>query len=522
MLEGIVWLIPVLPLLAALSIAVGHLAGRNRGAAGERYTHRVALGALSLSLLLLLAVDLRALLEGELPGQLQLGAWLSSGQYRIELSFLLDALGLAMSHLVVLLTLLTLRFSVNYLHREAGYQRFFMIMSLFGGAMLLLVMAGNAVLTFVGWELAGLSSYLLIGYAFERPMATANATRAFITNRIGDAGFLLAVILSLLWVESVEWTQVLGCIRNIDMLSAQMIAGGFLLAALAKSAQLPFSPWIARALEGPTPSSALFYGAVMVHAGVFLVIRLQPLLEQMPQLMWLVALLGALTALYGFVAGLVQTDVKSALMFSTTAQVGLMFLACGLGWFELAAWHLALHAVWRAYHFLSAPGLMHLMSRRTRPVPRWLQRQRWLYTAAVQRFWIEHLSDSLLVKPTLALARDTQAFDQQVVNRMVGLPGSVGAVSSLAQWERQRHIHSMQLDGDSGDVGKGQGAAGKLMEWIATGMQWFEEHLVLLSGEQGLQRLILRIGEVLKRVDELLSRPRYLLLMLVITFVVIL
>jgi len=246
------------------------------------------------------------------------------------------------------------------------------------------------------------------------------------------------------------------------------------------------------------------------------------MLEQAPELMWMVAFVGALTAVYGFIGGLVQSDVKSGLMFSTTGQVGLMFLACGLGWFEVAAWHLFAHAVWRAYQFLSAPALMHLMSRRTRPVPRWLQRSRTLYTAALQRFWLEHLADWLLVKPTEALARDTQTFDQQVVNRMVGLPGSIGAVSSLAQWEKQKHAHTMALDGDSGSVGKGQGAAGKLMEWIASILHWFEEHLVLKGGEEGIQRAILRIGSALTKVDDLLSRPRYLLLMLLVTFVVIL
>ncbi len=522
MVETLVWLIPVLPLLAALWIAIGYLSGENRGETGERQTNLVAVGAVALSFLVLLVIDALILWRGELPGHIQLGPWFGSGRYWIHFSFLLDGLGLVMVHLVILLALLTLRFAVNYLHREAGYQRFFLIMSLFTGAMLLIVVAGNALLTFVGWELAGVSSYLLIAYAFDRPTAARNATRAFVTNRVGDAGFLLSILLSLFWIDSVEWPNILACIGSIGPLEAGLIAAGFLLAAMAKSAQVPFAPWIARALEGPTPSSAIFYGAVMVHAGVFLVIRLQPLLEQTPQLMWLVAFVGAVTALYGFISGLVQSDIKSALVFSTTAQVGLMFLACGLGWFELAAWHLVLHAVWRAYQFLSAPGLMHMMSRRTRPVPRWLQRQRWLYTAALQGFWLEHLSDSLLVKPTQALARDAQTFDQQVVNRMVGLPGSIGAVSSLAQWERQKHIHTMQLDGDSGSVGKGQGAAGKLMEWIASGMHWFEAHLILPSGEQGIQQLILRLGGVLSKIDELLSRPRYLLLMLVVTFVVIL
>ncbi len=522
MLNNIVWLIPFLPMMATLWIAIGYAAGFNRGEAGETHTRRVALGASALSLLLLLIIDVLIWQRGELPGHLQLAPWFSSGDYQFQLSFLLDGLGLIMAHLVSTLCLLTLHFSDNYLHRESGFQRFFMILSLFTGAMLLIVMAGNSLLAFVGWELAGVSSYLLIAYAHDRPTATQNATRAFVTNRIGDAGFILGIAMSLFWIDSTEWPALFVSASGLSSLYAGLIAMGFLVAALVKSAQLPFAPWIARALEGPTPSSAIFYGAIMVHAGVYLVIRLQPLLEHTPELMWMVALIGAFTALYGLIGSLVQSDVKSALMFSTTGQVGLMFFACGLGWFELAKWHLVAHAIWRTYQFLSSPATMHLMHQPTRPVPRWLQNRHSLYTAALQRFWVEHIADWLLVKPTQALGRDAQTFDQHVVNRLVGLPGSIGAVSSLAQWEKQKHTHSMQLDGDSGDIGRGRGAVGAFMEWIASMLHWFEEHLVLKGGDRGVQRIILRLGHALIQVDELLSRPRYLLLMLSLTFVVIL
>ena len=522
MIEHIVWLIPVLPMLASLWLVTGYVFGFNRGEAGEQHTHRVVLGAALLSFLLLLIIDIISWQDGQLPGQIQVAPWFGSGAYQFQFSFLLDGFGLLMAHLVNLLCLLTMRFSHNYLHREAGFQRFFIIMSLFAGAMLLIVLAGNALLAFVGWELAGVSSYLLIAYAYDRPLASLNATRAFVTNRIGDAGFILGIAMSLFWVNSSEWPELFDRAGGLDSLHAGLIATGFLVAALAKSAQLPFSPWIARALEGPTPSSAIFYGSIMVHAGVYLVIRLQPLLEYSPELMWMLALTGALTALYGFIGSLVQSDVKSALMFSTTAQVGLMFLACGMGWFEFARWHLIAHAIWRAYHFLSSPAMMHLMHRPTRPVPRWLQNRRSLYTAALQRFWVEHIADWLLVKPTRSLAQDVQTFDQQVVNRLAGLPGSIGAVSSLAQWEKQKHTHSMQLDGDTGDIGRGRGAIGAFMEWIASMLHWFEEHLVLKGGDRGVQKIILRLGHTLTQVDELLSRPRYLLVMLSLTFVVIL
>jgi NADH:ubiquinone oxidoreductase subunit 5 (subunit L)/multisubunit Na+/H+ antiporter MnhA subunit len=390
-------------------------------------------------------------------------------------------------------------------------------MALFNGAMLLIVTAGNAVLTFVGWELAGVSSYLLIGYAFERPTAVDNATRAFVTNRIGDAGFVLGIALAFFWLGTVEWPAINEGSAQLETLTAEFIALGFLLAALVKSAQVPFASWIGRALEGPTPSSAIFYGAVMVHAGVYLVIRLEPLFLQAPPLMVALILVGLVTALYGYLSGLAQTDVKSSLMFSTTTQVGLMFLACGLGWFTLAAWYLGAHALWRTYQFLNAPALMYLASRPARPAAPWLRKRPRLYTAAIQRFWLDPFADWLLVNPTRSLARDVEEFDEKVVNRIVGLPAPASALSSLAAWEARKD-GALGIDGDFGSA---SGIAGRLMEWIARILHWFEEHLVLKGGGEGLHNAIQKIGGYATRVEELLSQPRYLLLLIMATFVVI-
>jgi len=508
-------LVPLLPLLAALGIAGGYLFAGWRGEAGEVATARVAVGAATLSLLLVLLADLRALFAGA-PGQIRLGTWLSSGEIKVALSFTLDGLGLAMATLVGLICLLTLRFSVNYLHREAGFQRFFMILSLFTGAMLLIVTAGNALLAFVGWELAGVSSYLLIAYAYERNQAVENATRAFVTNRIGDAGFLLAMFLCLAWIGSLEWPDLAAGTDRLKTLNAGFILLGFLLAALVKSAQVPFAGWIGRALEGPTPSSAVFYGSLMVHAGVYLLLRLEPLLLHTPSLLPLLALVGLATALYGWLSGLTQSDVKSSLMFATTTQVGIMVLECGLGLFQLAAWHLALHAIWRAYQFLYAPALMHLLSRPARPAPAWLRGRTWLYTAALQRFWLDPATDWLLVRPTQQLARDVQAFDDQVVSRLAGVPTQTSAGSSLAD------LASHKLGTRAQPLSRAGGLLGTGMEWLANLLYWFEERLVLRGGGEGLQRGIRHLGGYLERIEEMLGRPRYLLLLIMATLVVIL
>ena len=281
------------------------------------------------------------------------------------------------------------------------------------------------------------------------------------------------------------------------------MAFGFVVAALAKSAQVPFAPWIARALEGPTPSSAIFYGSLMVHAGVFLLIRIEPLLNQAPALMGLLVLLGMVSALYGWLAGLTQTDVKSALTFATTTQVGLMFLWCGLGWSDLAAWHLALHASWRAYQFLLAPSYMHLLDGPTRPVPAWLGRRRRLYAAALQRFWLEPAADWLLVRPTRGLGRDVNAIDEQVVDRLIGRAETGRAASA-------------------DEVARGYGALGRGLESLSRGLARFEASLLMEGGGGRLGQLLKRVGDYLQAIETLLERPRYLLLLVMVTFAVIL
>jgi NADH:ubiquinone oxidoreductase subunit 5 (subunit L)/multisubunit Na+/H+ antiporter MnhA subunit len=505
------WLIPLLPLLAAAGIGLRILGGNDKGDQAEPPSARIAIYCTATALLLLLGLDGLALAVGA-PGHVVSGTWFSSGAIRLPISFTLDALALSVATLVAFIATLTLMFSRNYLHREAGFHRFFLGMCLFTAGMLLIVLSGNVAQTFVGWELAGVSSWMLIGYAYDRPTASINALRAIITNRIGDAGFILGISLSFIWLGTVEWPALLQA-KQLGTLSAGLLALGFVVAALAKSAQVPFSPWIARALEGPTPSSAIFYGALMVHAGVYLLVRMEPLLRQAPALMSLIAVLGLLTALYGYFSGLTQTDVKSALMFATTTQVGLMFLFCGIGWFTLAAWHLGLHASWRAWQFLASPSYMHLMGGPTRAAPAWLKNSQRLYTASMQRFWLEHLGDWLLVRPTRQMARDARNLDDNVVSRLVGLPESAGVPAFLV-------ASGEEMNKDQ--VVRGSGLAGAFLEWVALRLHRFEASLLFQGGDSRISRMLGRIGSYLLAVERLLSQPRYLLLLIMATLVVIL
>lgn len=503
--QRLVWLVPLLPLLAALLISLRMLFGQDAGDAAEPDTASLASGA-ALGALLLLLVFAGAALGGAPHETWMFGDWLLLGTVPVRFSFILDAKSLPFACLLSLIAWLALRFSTSYLHREPGFHRFFLGMSLFLSGMLFIVLAGNVVLTFVGWELAGLSSWLLIGYARQRPQATGNALFVFLGNRAGDAGFLLGIALAVSWAGTLEWSQ-LGQ-TPLERVNLRLMLLGFVLAAFVKSAQWPFSPWIARALEGPTPSSAVFYGSLMVHAGVYLLLRLEPMLVQVPDLMALLVAVGLLTALYAHLCALVQSDVKSALAFSTLTQLGLMVLACGLGWFTLAAWHLCLHAAWRAWQWLLAPAWLTLAVSPVRPVPAWLARRPRLYVAALQRFWIEPLAEDLLTRPTLALGADMRALDERVIDRLVGAPREEDgrAVPGLAE---------------AAGLIRGHGLPGRVLFQLAEALQRFENHL-LLSGGGALAQALRHTGDYMAALELLLENPRYLMLMVMATFVVIL
>ncbi len=497
-----VWLVPGLPLLASLLIGLRVLLGRAAGDAAEPLTAGLSTVAAFGGLALLVGLDVLAVLRG-LPGHRVLAVWFGSGSWQGTVSFLLDGLSLTLATLVALIGWLVVRFSANYVHREAGFHRYFIVLNFFLAGIQLVLLAGNGLLAFVGWEMCGVASFLLIGYAWQRPVATGNALFVFVTNRGGDAGFLLALGFAAAWLGSFEWTALAGS-GQIGVVNARLIALGFALAALAKSAQLPFTPWISRALEGPTPSSAIFYGAVMVHAGVYLLLRLEPLLVQAPDVLAGLVVLGVLTALYAWLCGLVQTDVKSALIFATVFQVALMFVEIGLGWSTLALAHLCLHAAWRTWQFLLAPSWLAVTRERPRPPPAWLRRNQLLYTMAQQRLWLDKVAQALFVNPTVSFARDLRALEENFIDRAIGEPGRGQPI------DPERPL--ILVDGLPG---RALAAAAGLLQQI--------ENRLLLRGRGGAaEKLLHQLGSYLRTLENLLEQPRYLMMAVMATFVVIL
>ena len=516
-MDALVILIPLMPLLAAIILGLGHFFGAIKGEASENFTSLTANWAISMSCLLslvLLGADWMHLNKGTIT----LGRWLESDDLNIVLNFITTGFNIRLAVLFAVLLMIIMRFSINYMHREPGFHRFFFILSLFSSAMLLLVLSGNAVSTFVGWELAGLCSYLLIAYAYDRPTAVANATRVFVTNRIGDAGFVLGIGLSYVWVGNVNWSDLNAAVSEITKGEATAIAFCFTVAAMAKSAQLPFSPWLGRAMEGPTPSSAAFYGAVMVHAGVFLIISLEPLLSDIVLIRALLIFTGLTTAVYSYFSGLTQCDVKSSLAFAVSGQLGLMFLECGLGFWQFAAWHLCAHAVVRCYLMLTAPSLMfNVRDNPVAPVSVRLANHRWLFVASIQRFWVEQITDWALVKPVRYLAHDLSYFDDNIVDRLMGMPApALSEASSLALLE-ERFLGARMDDGNTGSFANSTGLIGALGAWLAGILHWFEDRLVMQGIGKDVIHIGREVGHLANKFEITVLKPRYLMLLVFIT-----
>ena len=293
--------------------------------------------------------------------------WIAAGTFRAGFDLQVDQLTVVMVLVVTGVGWLIHIYSTGYMAREGGYYRFFSYMNLFMFFMLILVMAANFPLLFVGWEGVGLSSYLLIGFYFLRKSAADAGKKAFIVNRIGDFGFMLAMFLIFRTFGSLDFTKVfdqangmapdgMGQFGGLTVICLLLFTG-----AVGKSAQFPLYVWLPDAMEGPTPVSALIHAATMVTAGVYVVARTHVLFLHAPTAMLVVAVTGCMTAFFAATIGLVQTDIKKVLAYSTVSQLGYMFLACGVGAFTAGIFHLMTHAFFKALLFLAAGSAIHAL-----------------------------------------------------------------------------------------------------------------------------------------------------------------
>jgi NADH-quinone oxidoreductase subunit L len=351
------WMIPTLPLVGAAI----------NGLFGKRFSRQATAGIALLfsgaafGMALWVVTQFSSL---SLPYFEPLAHWFRSGSFQVDYAFYLDQLSLVMLLVVTGVGFLIHIYSVGYMWEEGGFYRFFSYLNLFMFFMLTLVLASNYLVMFIGWEGVGLASYLLIGFWFTKDSAAAAGKKAFIVNRIGDFGFLIALFLMIKHFGSLDFAQVF---QSVSPLAPETAGAGLLtsialllmVGAAGKSAQIPLYVWLPDAMEGPTPVSALIHAATMVTAGVYMVSRSHLIFERAPIALMVVTIVGTLTALFAATIGVCQTDIKKVLAYSTISQLGYMFMACGVGAFSMGIFHLMTHAFFKGLLFLAAGSVIH-------------------------------------------------------------------------------------------------------------------------------------------------------------------
>ena len=357
------WIILALPLAGA---AINGLCGKRWP---KSAVNSVAIGSVSLAFLAAAETvrEFSHLAAAQIPYVKSYFTWIVAGPFKVDFALQVDQLTVVMLLTVSFVGMLIHIYSTGYMAHEGGYYRFFSYLNLFMFFMLTLVLAANLIVMFVGWEGVGLCSYLLIGFWFLKKSAADAGKKAFITTRIGDFGFTVGVLLVFWTFGSVNFGDIFKSVSGMPAESmAQMgiltvICLLLFTGAVGKSAQLPLYVWLPDAMEGPTPVSALIHAATMVTAGVYMVARMHPLFSRAPIAMLVVAIVGALTAFYSATIGLVQTDIKKVLAYSTVSQLGYMFLACGVGAYGAGIFHLMTHAFFKGLLFLAAGSVIHAM-----------------------------------------------------------------------------------------------------------------------------------------------------------------
>lgn len=362
-MEEYIWLIPVFP---ALGFAIN-------GLLGNRLPKSIVsiVGCLSVFLSFLVSaaifIEFLKLSPESRIFEKNIFDWIVSGEFSVKVGFMIDPLSIVMCLVVTGVGFLIHVYSVGYMHDDPGYSRYFTYLNLFVFMMLILVTGNNVLLMFVGWEGVGLCSYLLIGFWYEKDSASNAGKKAFIVNRIGDYGFLLGIFLLFVslgkeGIWTLNFRELEESVWLLDPSLVALITLLFFVGATGKSAQIPLYVWLPDAMEGPTPVSALIHAATMVTAGVYMIARLNFLYSMAPETMFIVALIGALTAMFAASIGFAQYDIKRVLAYSTISQLGYMFVGVGVGAYAAGIFHLMTHAFFKALLFLGAGSVMHALS----------------------------------------------------------------------------------------------------------------------------------------------------------------
>ena len=413
----------LLPAVALVAVGLPALVGRPLA---ERVTTRLVGAGFAAAFLAAVATFVVLAVRSFAPEVVHLGQMFGVGHHEATIELVADGLSIPYVCFSTALCWIVNVFASRYLHREPGFTRFFVLLALFGMGMNMMVLAGSIDVLFAGWEFVGISSALLIGFFHERRNAVDAAVRAFVTYRICDMGLLAASVVLHAAVGSGDFSRMFsggwpGAVSMLTGPTPLIVSLLIVLAALGKSAQVPFSGWLPQAMEGPTPSSAIFYGALSIHAGAYLLMRCQPLLDAAPAAGWLLVTIGLGTAVHAVVVGWVQTDIKSMLAYASMTQAGLILAEIGFGFRVLPLVHVVSHAILRSLQILRSPSALRDRDELAtalgghpgggrRSLPGWLTRR--LYGVALARGFEDSVVQRMVTGPVVAVleaARDAEA-----------------------------------------------------------------------------------------------------------------
>jgi NAD(P)H-quinone oxidoreductase subunit 5 len=381
----------------------------------ERVVSRITGMAFAACAFLLAALLWTLAATGASSVSVTFGNWFAVHEYRFPLVLMVDRLSLPFVGMTIVLSGLIGQFSATYLHRERGFFRFFLLLHLFAFGSLLAFAAGSFDLLIAGWELVGITSVLLIAFFDQRAPPVENSLRVFAVYRACDIGLLVGVFAMHHWAGNASFANGMPLLTRAQ---ASIVCLFLLVAAAGKAAQIPFSGWLPRAMEGPTPSSAIFYGAISIHAGAYLLLRAQPVLAHAPVASVCVIVIGIVTAIYGTITGRACADAKTSLAFASLTQVGVVFVEIGFGLRSIAVAHILGHALVRTLQFLRAPSMLHDYHRmhsavggEVSPTGKHLEdllpdrTQQWLYRWALDRGHLDTILDRWFLYPLLQLSR---------------------------------------------------------------------------------------------------------------------
>lgn len=389
----------------------------------ERVMARITKAVYSLLTLLAVIIGWRMSAEGAHSVRVLIGDWFTVGHYGYPLTLLVDGLSLPLVGMTVVLVSIVGFFSVRYLHRDPGFLRFFLLLHLFTFGSLLVFTADSLDLLIVGWETVAITSVLLVGFFQYRPEPVRNALWVFTSYRVADLFMLLAIFLAHHWLGTTSWEGLLGAEEGRGI-HGTVVAVLLVIAAGGKSSQGPFWGWLPRAMEGPTPSSAVFYGAISIHTGAYLLLRIEPLIRHSWIATGLIILTGLATAFLGTLVHRTCADAKTSLAYASQTQIGLIFVEIGLGWSTFALIHLVSHAMLRTLQFLRTPSMLRDYHRvhaaaggKLNPtgshyeslLPQSLQV--WLYRVALGRGFYDAIVDRWIIAPIQVLARWLAIFE---------------------------------------------------------------------------------------------------------------